>query len=545
MSSAATLLTLLSNPLNITLLTSQILTAPAVWDRPDGLWTCLRILGIFHSASTHKVQPEVVQNFPGQTTLREGTPKEEWLKAVLDGADERSPRWKHLLVIGGLLLGFESHGKQGLSPSLRRALEGALVKATNFALQEVRNGPELGEHCLALVLNHSFELLSDFERGQIDYSALLPLLIKSLYFSTGGLESGYFLGIIDADVVQVADRKFSWSAKSSTYARLQRISSRPLVSSMGPLSRLIAYAAANVTDPGLLRSLVNDLSAFTRTIIIQWRQNKLSEVDISEEVVFLTDEALRVTLPVLWKVLKTTMFATVVVLQAVMGRVLGDAVLAANNSRSHRMVSYPKCIELVADAPFLAIQTLQILRNLFFISSRLGQDAFSQYTFVYLTAIDILSNYPIESEAFLREIQPVELGRIPMHPLERCLDLYFLNTAEHFTLVLSPHTNEDLLVGAATPYLAAGGNNHLLEIFEAAHSVMLAVLVAPQSVEVTAKHLPFYVDALLKVSWLILNIILGILLIFLPGLPAEPLPASVPPCVQNPRPYHRAAFTSG
>ena len=86
-----------------------------------------------------------------------------------------------------------------------------------------------------------------------------------------------------------------------------------------------------------------------------------------------------------------------------------------------------------------------------------------------------------------------------MHPLERCLDLYFLNTAEHFTLILSPLTNEELLVGAATPYLATGGNNHLLEIFEAAHSVMLAVLIAPQSIDLTAKHLPFYVDALLKV----------------------------------------------
>ena len=36
----------------------------------------------------------------------------------------------------------------------------------------------------------------------------------------------------------------------------------------------------------------------------------------------------------------------------------------------------------------------------------------------------------------------------------------------------------------------------MLPIFEAAHSVMLAVLSAPQSAEITAKHLPFYIDAL-------------------------------------------------
>lgn len=336
LSSATTLLAILSNTLNITLLTSQILTAPAIWERPDGLRTCLRVLGIFHSASVHKLQPHISQSPPGQPILGEGVPKEDWLKAILDGADERSPRWRHLLIIGGLLLGFEGHDRQGLSSSLRRALEGALVKAANLALEETREGPELGGHCVALVLNHSFDLLSDLERCQVNYDALLPVLIRSAYFSSEGLESGYFLGTIDADITQVADRKFNWSASASTFFRLQWLSSRPLVSSMGPLSRLIAHAAENVGDPGLLRAIVDDLCAFTRTIIIQWRQNKLSEIDISEDAVFLTDEALQTTLPVLWKVLKTSMFATVIILRAVMGRVLGDAALASDDSKSDR-----------------------------------------------------------------------------------------------------------------------------------------------------------------------------------------------------------------
>ena len=143
-----------------------------------------------------------------------------------------------------------------------------------------------------------------------------------------------------------------------------------------------------------------------------------------------------------------------------------------------------------------------MLRNLYFISSRLGRDGFSQYTFVYLTAIDILSKYPVQAEAFLREIRPAELGRIPQHPLDRCHDLFFLNTAEHFTLVLTPNMNEELLIGAATPYLGIGGDQRLREIFEAAHTVMLAVLAAPQCADMTVKYMPFYVDALFKVSFL-------------------------------------------
>lgn len=152
-------------------------------------------------------------------------------------------------------------------------------------------------------------------------------------------------------------------------------------------------------------------------------------------------------------------------------------------------------------APFIAVQSLHILRNLYFITSRTGQNSSSQYSFVNLVAVDILTQYPDLAENFLRTIKPIELGHIPDHPLERCLDLFFLNTAEHFALTLPPQTNEELVISAATPYLAAGGNNHLLEIFEAAHSVVLAVFSSPQNADVTAKHLPFYVDNLFTVGF--------------------------------------------
>lgn len=99
----------------------------------------------------------------------------------------------------------------------------------------------------------------------------------------------------------------------------------------------------------------------------------------------------------------------------------------------------------------------------------------------------------------MRSVSPKTIGQIPAHPLDRVQDLFFLNAAEHFTAIVAPQTNEDLLIAAASPYLAAGGNRHLLPIFEAAHSVMLAVFSAPSNVEVTTRHLPFYVDALFKV----------------------------------------------
>lgn len=146
------------------------------------------------------------------------------------------------------------------------------------------------------------------------------------------------------------------------------------------------------------------------------------------------------------------------------------------------------------------MQALHILRNLYFISSRTGQNASSQQTFVFLTSIDILSQYPDLAENFLRSIKPADLGQIPAHPVERCLDLFFLNTAEHFPVVMSPEANEELLLSAAFPYLAAGANSLLLEIFEAAHSLVLVVFAVPRNADLAAKHLPFYIDNLFAVS---------------------------------------------
>lgn len=120
---------------------------------------------------------------------------------------------------------------------------------------------------------------------------------------------------------------------------------------------------------------------------------------------------------------------------------------------------------------------------------------------MYLTCIDILSRDSAQAEAFLRDIQPTDTTRIPEHPQQRCLDLYFLNTAEHFAFFLPSTTNENLLVQAATPYLATGNDPRLLEIFEAAHSVMLAMFTCPQNESIVVHYLPNYVENLFAVGF--------------------------------------------
>jgi hypothetical protein len=493
LSSAATLFTLLTNPLNLSLLTSQILTAPAIWSisapYSSNIRTPLRVLTAFHNAANHILHREVQ---PAPTTglylPAEGLHREEWVHAMVKGADDRSERWKHLLVLGGLLTGFESHDRQGLPSALREHLESAVVTATNLALQDSSLEPGLQEYTIVMVLSHCFDVLSYREKANLDIDKLTPLLTKVLFYSKEGLHWGYFLGTSDSDIIQDKSNKFTWEEKSVSFYQVQWMAAGPIVSGLGVLSRVAAYCVENLTDTNLVFQLVEDLTTFSRSLSTQWRQNKLSELDVSEETQFLAEQALQKTLPLLWQVLKSTMFSIVIIQNGVISRALRDRRLP------------------IGQLPFIAVQSLHTLRNVFFIASRIGHRSFSQFNFVYTASIDMLARYPRQVEAFLQDIRPKEFGKISEHPYERCRDLYFLNTSENFTLDLPEDINEELLLGAALPYLGTGGDSRLNEIFEAAHSVYLAVFSAPQNYNITAKHLPFYIQTLFEVSSIVLPI---------------------------------------
>src|SRR4051812_36525790 len=148
LSSTTSLLTTLSNPLNISLLTSQLLTAPAIWNHVDGLATSLRIISIFNTAAitVRKFQLEGHDkpHDAYQPRLGGGISCDDWARAVVKGADDRSSRWQHVLVIGGVLLGMEGQDRRGLSRSLRSTLEGAMVTAANLALEISANSGIFG-----------------------------------------------------------------------------------------------------------------------------------------------------------------------------------------------------------------------------------------------------------------------------------------------------------------------------------------------------------------------------------------------------------------
>ena len=289
---------------------------------------------MFHSASQALLRHERAlheksadEDF-AQVQFERTLPKDDWIKAVINGADDHSPRWRHLLVLGGLLLGFGPLEEQNLSRSMRTTLEGALVTAVNLSLDETGDHDELGLHCITLVLNHCFPSLADHERSQLNYDALLPVMMHTTIHSDDGLRSAYFLGAVDPDVKPISNSQFRWPERSASFQQIQALLSNPLVSSLGPLSRLIGHSVEQVQDSALVPTVIADLEGFSKTLLLQWRQNKLSEIDTSEESLYLDRESLDKTMPQLWKLLRSTLFAVVIILRSAVGRLLGDAALA-------------------------------------------------------------------------------------------------------------------------------------------------------------------------------------------------------------------------
>lgn len=299
------------------------------------LQVCRRVLGVFNTAAmTVMRNDEVDEPKPKAPYGRpKGIERDAWVKAVVNGADEKSPRWRHMLLIGGVLIGFEGQNRQGLPLRIRNKLESALVKATQLALDDLSSVDGIDAHCITMILNYTFDLFPDSEKSKLDYDRLLPVIVRTTFFSREGLEGGYFLGAIDEDIIEYPGRRFGWPPQSASYDRIVAISSSPLVSSLGPLSRLTAHAIDKAQDPVLVSQSMDILADFARTMTVQWRQNKLSEVDVSEEKELLDPESLKKTIPALWKVLRNSFYSVVIVLRAVLGRVINDPVLAADRRK--------------------------------------------------------------------------------------------------------------------------------------------------------------------------------------------------------------------
>ncbi|KAI0969192.1 hypothetical protein F4678DRAFT_439644 [Xylaria arbuscula] len=483
------LLASLNNPLNLSLLTSHFLVARSIWQQPDGLRTCLRIISIFNTAAIRVRQNELDNaNLPiGQPPVGSGVHAETWARAVAKGLDDKSSRWQHTLVLAGILMGMESQDRRSLSWSLRSTLEQAVATAANLALEDNSRTGVLGRGAVVLALTYAFPLLSGANKALLNGNALLPAVVEAM-LGEEGFQHGEFIRVIEHDVAPARGR--GWLANSSSANRIQQLESRPLAQNMGPLSRLGVFAVEHAGNSDIVLRIQDDLVSFTAGLLEKWEHCALSQIDLSVESVKLLPETLQGPWPMLWQLFKKIMFAVVSTLQPIVGRCLLDPYLRNDNI-----------------APTLAAKTLHALRNLSFITSRQGGSSFQVYAFTYLTSLDILTRYPDACTRFLQETLPPPPTTVPS-PVHQALSLFYLNTAEHLPLSLSTPLVETLLITPATANLSPSSwlispantppSSLTLELFESSHAVLLSVFSCPQHSTLTAPLIPFYIDTLLS-----------------------------------------------
>ncbi|KAI1432948.1 peroxin 8 [Xylaria sp. CBS 124048] len=488
--STITLLTSLNNPLNLSLITSHFLIARSIWGQPDGLRTCLRALSVYNTAA-NRVRRNELDNAKlvgGQLPVGSSVRAEDWARAIAKGLDGRSSRWQHALVLTGILVGMQSEDGTFLSRSLRSTLEQAVVTAANLALEDRSQTGALGKGAVVLALTYAFPLLSGAHKAMLNGNVLLPAVVDTM-LGDEGFQHGEFIRAIESDLGPVRNN-MDWPVNSPSVHRIQGLESRPLAQSMGPLSRLGAFAVEHAGDANMILHIQDELLSFTAGLLAKWQHCALSLVDLSVESTKLSPEVLRGPWPMLWQLLRKIVFATVAILQPIVGRCLLDRHL-------HNDIV----------APTLAAKTLHILRNVAFISSRQGGNVFQIYVFTYLTSLDILTRYPDACIHFLEETLPPQTDIVPS-PIHQALTLFYLNTAEHLTLSLPTPSAEALIVVPATAnisptsWLASPANTPpsalTLELFEASHAALLSVFACPQHSTLTASIVPFYIDNLLS-----------------------------------------------
>ena len=347
---------------------------------------------------------------------------QEWITAVVKGANRNVPRWKHILLLGGVLSairdGWDGQGGKGKSGAggvaggvggggnayliprvTRRSLEDAFCRAVNLSVESgsaaatapgggisAKPGKGLESDVLSLILSHSINHLSPRATTLIDYDALLPVVVRSIFYSSEGFQSGYFLSKIENDVV-MRDGLLSWPAKSNSLLELQHRLSRPLFTSMSSVARLASTCVRESKSPGSIHILLDRMNEFTQTLTAQWNMTRLSGVSLVDEPRLIDPESRRATMPVVWQMLKMFLFTAVLVVSEVSTRLVKEE--EWNEGRK-----------------VVASKILYMLRGLYFITSRLGTQGFTSYNFVYMSSIDILGMHKEEAEKWVRSVAP-------------------------------------------------------------------------------------------------------------------------------------------
>ncbi|KAF8682891.1 hypothetical protein RHS04_02189 [Rhizoctonia solani] len=276
----------------------------------------------------------------------------------------------------------------------------------------------------------------------------------------------------------------------------------------GSVAKLIGHlcvciSQSNFWQPRLypiLNSLVNGFGQASLNLEASWSRCLLGQV---KEDVEIAPETQRVT-ALVWHMLKTILFTTVLISQSVLDTIIYYSDVVSREGK------------------LLARGILMALCRLSFVSTKFGAltaegGGFSEMKRAFFGALDVLAfNYDdkdttgdrscVELVANLSiELSSMESSLPVDHPIVQGRIVYFLVCAEHVITQLPEQTIVDIILPMVQRHLSDAHNR---EVYEAAHSVMLAIFAAhesqnpsgPDHFKLRRVHtlVPAYIDILLR-----------------------------------------------
>ncbi|KZT73966.1 hypothetical protein DAEQUDRAFT_363943 [Daedalea quercina L-15889] len=447
----------------------------------------------------------------------------EWTKGILEGFKGGHAVSK-LVCCGGLLLGFEDlEGELHLGNG---GVRGLVEDETVLALAEVldtysyvpystdwakdfKSESEDGEEPLALslLLASRFGPLLSTRRLEA-----LPLPVFSdLITSTieSAFQGGKYLAHAPSAQKQVEGSGISFPADSPFATTVQALSSSKYITSMAMLSkfssRILSVLAESRPSCGW-SAMAQTLTRLERTasaVAAGWASSAIASVFIEEDV----DVGSRELMTQVWNLLKTQLFSTVMLCQAILSTVV--------------FVSYPDRTpsSSTSSPQALATAVLRTLSHLSFVIHQFGgvtatSGGFPELKRAFYMALDVLASDPTESERFATELCQSVPANANVPSVKGVKTAYTLACIEQLIPVLSDECIRRDVCALCLPRLS---DTEHRETYESAHSAMLAIFAAyaqkstqhltTQAATVDGKTsgfireiIPFYTECLLENS---------------------------------------------
>ncbi|KAL5501595.1 hypothetical protein ACEPAH_8855 [Sanghuangporus vaninii] len=467
-------------------LTASVISSP-LW-RPFTFKGCLSLGNTFRVSVRQKFA-ELNKKERGLFDTSISIDLISWLSGILEGLKDGAPLLR-MSIAGGLRLGLDDIQDAKLSRSLLRKAEGIVVLAfaeavemsnsandqwtSEFSYAEKGSNEDLAE--LSVLLASQY--FCSFSTDVLSALNMLSLTSSCLAMIDKGFASGNYLKAAREDMHRDVDGSITIPAGSELERVIDALQASDCFVHIAHLCRLLAKVISRLADTSFsrrgrreqwefLNTVVRNLYSMSRQVEEDWRSSPLANVT-SET---LLDETTSKVTEKIWTVLKTHLFSTLMLQQAILDIVLYHSPPSSLYSTSH-----------------LTSTILSTLCSLSFVISSFGGVAakptedgagpsFPELKKVFYTSIDILSTNVTESEGFIRSlVRDARTYNVSFeNPFMHAKWSFVLTCIEQFISVLNDDSVEEVVLLFCEPYLSDSSNR---QTYEAAHSVMLSIFAA-------------------------------------------------------------------